>query len=337
MLDADRKSLLRNHVQRFFWRNSRTRAAGAVGCAGVCAARLVVDRNGLQMRVCHRHAEAAITCSIFFIGSSRAHVFRPSQGRVYGQRASRSPARCLQEAGLEEENIRQHIPRDHKRRRAASAAVYQSKSMLCRDRRSPRHAHACPQDFAHNTTGYDGTVTGPVQRLRGVYSSVDIPKGTAISFVPARHIMHRSEFNRSKIWPSLAPLSPVATNHTRTVDLTVGECFFCCMTIPCSLRTTIPCYLRTMRCPGSCCLRARQLPLVLAALSVRSLHLPPSCPLLRAASSLSLPRPAATCRLPTEARPSLGGKKSCRRGWAKVAAICSCVAFDASAAGSRRS
>jgi hypothetical protein len=65
-----------------------------------------------------------------------------------------------------------------------------------------------------------------VQRLRGVYSSVDIPKGTAISFVPARHIMHRSEFNRSKIWPSLAPLSPVATNHTRTVDLTVGECVF---------------------------------------------------------------------------------------------------------------
>ena len=330
MLDADRKSLLRNHVQRFFWRNSRTRAAGAVGCAGVCAARLVVDRNCVQMRVCHRDAEAAITCSIFFIRSSRAHVFRPSQGRVYGQRASRSPARCLQEAGLEEENIRQHIPRDHKRRRAASAAEYQSKSMLCRDRRSPRHAHACPQDFAHNTTGYDGTVTGPVQMLRGVYSSVDIPKGTAISFVPARHIMHRSEFNRSKIWPSLAPLSPVATNHTRTVDLTVGECVF-------FLLHDYPVFFTHRALPCSCCLRAQQLPLILAALSVRSLHPPPSCPLLRAAISLSLPRPAATCRLRTEARPSLGGKKSCRRGWAKVAAICSCVAFDAFAAGSRRS
>jgi hypothetical protein len=80
----------------------------------------------------------------------------------------------------------------------------------------------------HNVTSYDGLVTDQVLRSRGVYSSVDIPKGTAISFVPAARIMHRSEFNRSKIWTSLARLSPDPTNHTRTVDLSVGEQFFSC-------------------------------------------------------------------------------------------------------------
>jgi hypothetical protein len=143
-----------------------------------------------------------------------------------------------------------------------------------------------------------------------VYSSVDIPKGTAIAFVPARHVMHRSEFNRSEIWPSLAPLSPAATYYTRLVDLSVGE--LCTM-----LMRARRVFFAQHALPCSCCLRAQQLPLVLAALSVRSLHPPSSCPLLRAAISLSLPRPAATCRPRTEARPSLGGKKSCRRGRAK--------------------
>ncbi len=84
-----------------------------------------------------------------------------------------------------------------------------------------------PQEFVHNVTTYDGVVTDQVLRSRGVYSSVDIPKGTAISFVPAARIMHRSEFNRSQIWASLSRLSPDATNHTRTVDLGVGKHCFC--------------------------------------------------------------------------------------------------------------
>ena len=159
------------------------------------------------------------------------------------------------------------------------------------------------QDFAHNATAYDGTVTGAVQRLRGVYSSVDIPKGTAIAFVPARHVMHRSEFNRSEIWPSLAPLSPVATYYTRTVDLSVGE--------KCSQLTRANhVFFAQHALPCSCCLRAQQPPLVLAALSVRSLHLPPSCPPLCAASCLSLLaqlQPAACVR---RLGPHLGGRKA---------------------------
>lgn len=83
------------------------------------------------------------------------------------------------------------------------------------------HPQISIKEFVHNVTSYDGLVTDQVLRSRGVYSSVDIPKGTAISFVPAARIMHRSEFNRSKIWTSLARLSPDPTNHTRTVDLSV--------------------------------------------------------------------------------------------------------------------
>ena len=185
------------------------------------------------------------------------------------------------------------------------------------------------QDFAHNATAYDGTVTGAVQRLRGVYSSVDIPKGTAISFVPARHVMHRSEFNRSEIWPSLAPLSPVATNHTRTVDLSVGEKRYI-------LLRDHPVFLTHHALPCSCCLRAQQPPLVLAALSVRSLISPPP-------AQLSAPPAASACAPSCNLPPAYEGsaltwgveKLQVRMG--QVAAVCSCVAFDAAAAGSGRS
>jgi hypothetical protein len=56
-----------------------------------------------------------------------------------------------------------------------------------------------------------------------VYSSVDIEEGTLIAFVPARHILHGSEFNRSKIWRSIAALNLTATNHSRKVPLALGE------------------------------------------------------------------------------------------------------------------
>jgi hypothetical protein len=79
------------------------------------------------------------------------------------------------------------------------------------------------QKFPHNITNYDGSASNEVIFSRGVYSSVDIEEGTAIAFVPARHILHGSEFNRSNVWPSIAALNLTATNHSRTVQLALGE------------------------------------------------------------------------------------------------------------------
>jgi hypothetical protein len=56
-----------------------------------------------------------------------------------------------------------------------------------------------------------------------VYSSVDIEEGTLIAFVPAHHILHGSEFNRSKVWLSIAALNLTATNLSRKLPLALGE------------------------------------------------------------------------------------------------------------------
>ncbi len=79
------------------------------------------------------------------------------------------------------------------------------------------------QKFPHNVTNYDGSTSNQVIYSRGVYSSVDIEEGTAIAFVPARHILHGAEFNRSTIWRSIAALNLAATNHSRTEQLALGE------------------------------------------------------------------------------------------------------------------
>jgi hypothetical protein len=84
------------------------------------------------------------------------------------------------------------------------------------------------QKFPHNVTNYDGSASNEVIFSRGVYSSVDIEEGTAIVFVPARHILHGSQFNRSKIWLSIAALNLTAIIHSRFVHLALGEksCLF---------------------------------------------------------------------------------------------------------------
>ena len=119
------------------------------------------------------------------------------------------------------------------------------------------------QDFTWNISTYDGVITDKVIRLRGVYSSSDIPSGTAVAFIPSSHLLHLSQFNRSKIWASLEKLpTPPNTNNVRILQTSVGE--FLCLS---RARRTL--HVANHAFPLSCCLRAEQSSIMVAAPLVR--------------------------------------------------------------------
>ena len=101
---------------------------------------------------------------------------------------------------------------------------------------SCQHVHWHVQDFAWNVSTYDGVTTDKVIRMRGVYSSSDIPSGMAVAFVPSSHLLHLSQFNRSKIWPSLEKMrAPPNTQNVRILQTSVGG-FSCCLHARCTLQ-----------------------------------------------------------------------------------------------------